>query len=291
MSLMSKSKSGFEMVWVRRISKNGSTECWHFHSGLRDLTLVLAASVMNGVCPDGQLMTLELDIQKGLYAVSNPLIIYGVDDKALLERHFAWVPVGKEYILRDIWGFLVHIEDPALRAFYQSVLFDDSIMQFFLQGRASHHHHHEHVGGLLEHSYEVASTAASLCWQHKVGSLSACVAFIGGLLHDIGKIHLYYNQLNGGGVCGQHESFNFLVLARPLDKLRVSSPKVFEALCSCLTIKLGHQVDSYLPANMVHLCDRLSVDVCNWRRAFAGAPPYYWYAKSSQGEQLYKRLG
>lgn len=291
MSLMSKSKSGFEMVWVRRISKNCSAESWHFHSGLRDLTLSLDACVMNGVNPAGQLMTLELDTQKGCFAVRNPVVIHGVDDKALVDRHFAWVPVGKEYILRDMWGFLAYIEDPALRAFYQSVLSDDDIMQPFFQGRASHQYHHEHVGGLLEHSYEVASTAASLCWQHKVGSLSACVAFVGGLLHDIGKIHLYYNQSKGNGVCGQHESFNFLVLAKPLDKLRVSSPKVFEAICSCLAIKLGHHADAYLPATMVHLCDRLSVDVCNWRRAFAGAPPYYWYAKSTQGEQLYKRLG
>lgn len=291
MSLMVKGKSCAEMVWVHRISMNGSTECWHLHSGRRDLTLFLAASVMNGVRPAGQLMMLELDIQKGLFAVSNPVVIYGVDDKELMERHFAWVPVGKEYILRDIWGFLAYIEDPALRSFYQSVLSDDSIMQPFFQGRASHQHHHEHVGGLLEHSYEVATTAAGLCWQHKVGSVSACVAFVGGLLHDIGKIHLYYNQSKGNGIFGQHESFNFLVLARHLDKLRVSSPKVFEAICSCLAIKLGHQVDSYLPANMVHLCDRLSVDVCNWRRAFAEVPSYYWYAKSSQGEQLYKRLG
>ncbi len=192
--------------------------------------------------------------------------------------------------MRDIWGMLGYLRDPALRTFYHSVLTDDALMEIFYKAQASHHHHHDYVGGLVDHSHEVATTAASLCLQHKIGALSASVAFVGGLFHDIGKTYLYYNQHGESGCCGQHEAFNFMVMARPLDKLRMSSPKIFEALSSCLAIKVGRHPDAYLPANMVHLCDRLSVDVCNWRRAFADAPSFYWYAKSPVDAHLYKRL-
>jgi len=292
MSMIAKRKSVAELVWVHRVGwGGGETERWHFSSPCRDLSLWLDPRVMNGVHPEGQLMMLELELQKGPLAVSNPVIITGVADKALVDRHFAWLPAGKAYILRDIWGMLGHLQDPALWTFYHAVLADDAIMGPFFQARASHHHHHDHVGGLLEHSHEVATTASTLCLQHRVGPLSACVAFIGGLLHDIGKIHLYYNQHGGVGICGQHESYNFLVLARPMETLRVASPRLFEALSSCLSVKVGGRVDAYLPASMVRMCDRLSVEVCNWRRAFADVPPHYWYAKSTRDEQLYKRLG
>jgi 3'-5' exoribonuclease len=71
----------------------------------------------------------------------------------------------------------------------------------------------------------------------------------------------------------------------------MAAPRLFEALSSCLSIKIGGRVDAYLPASMVRMCDRLSVEVSNWRRAFADAPAYYWYAKSPGDAQLYKRLG
>lgn len=292
MSMMARRQSPAELMWVRRIGwGGGDTEHWHLRSPSRELCLWLDPQTMRGVCAEGQLMLLELDLQKGPHAVSHPVIIAGIEDKALVERHFTWLPAGREYILRDIWGMLGHLPDPALRQFYHMVLADDGIMAPLFKARASHRHHHDHVGGLLEHSHEVATTAATLCLQHKVGPLSTCVAFVGGLLHDIGKIHLYYNAEDGEGICGQHESYNFLVLARQMEALRMAAPRLFEALSSCLSIKIGGRVDAYLPASMVRMCDRLSVEVSNWRRAFADAPAYYWYAKSPGDAQLYKRLG
>jgi len=292
MSMITKRKLMAELVWVRRVGwGGGETERWHFSSPCRDLALWLDSQVMSGVRPEGQLLMLELDLQKGARAVSSPIIITGVEDKATLDRHFTWLPAGKAYILRDIWGMLGHLQDPAMRAFYHAVLTDDTIMRAFFHAKASHHHHHDYVSGLLVHSHEVATTAATLCLQHKLGPLSTCVSFVGGLLHDIGKIHLYYNQREGMGICGQHESYNFLVLAKPMETLRVSSPRLFEALSSCLSVKVGSRVDAYVPASMVRMCDRLSVEVCNWRRAFTDVPPHYWYAKSPHDEQLYKRLG
>ena len=82
-----------------------------------------------------------------------------------------------------------------------------------------------------------------------------------------------------------------MVLAEPLARLSQEAPKLFEAIGSCLSIKIGRQSEAYLPAQMVHICDRLSMDVHNWRRAFTEVPAYYWFVKSPYGDQVYKRLG
>lgn len=280
-----------ELVWAQRDTSLGDHECWRLSSPSRSELFWLPDSLLQGVAPQGQWILLEFVGQGTGLVVCNPVIIPEIGERALIERQFGWLPANRESILWEMWGMLAHLQDDALRAFYLSVLTDDAIIRPFFQAKGSHHHHHDHVGGLIEHSHEVATTAAALCLQHKVGPLSASVAFIGGLLHDIGKIHLYYNNSEGRGICGQHESFNFMVLAKPLERLSKSAPKIFEAISACLSIRIGGQMDSYLPANMVKLCDRLSVDVCNWRRAFDAVPPYYWYAKSPHDAQLYKRLG
>jgi hypothetical protein len=282
------SRSTAELVWAVLEEQHGSTEHWHFSSQTRQLSLPVPTDMMGRVNPAGQWLLVELNWRKGEWQIVN-LILIPSDDKAVVERHLAWVPAEQGYILSDLWGMLSYFRDKELRAFYYSVLTDDVIMAPFFQAKASHRHHHNHVGGLLEHSHEVAMTAAMLCVQHNLGRRSTCVAFLGGLLHDIGKLHLYYNYQKG--VCGQHEAYNFLVLGQPLEVLRVTAPQVFEALTDCLTVKVGKHAEAYLPASLVRMCDRLSVDLSNWRQAFVNLPHYYWYAKSPRDEQIYKRLG
>lgn len=181
---------------------------------------------------------------------------------------------------------LAYLPDPALRRFYLSVLLDERIMQPFFTGKASQQYHHSHAGGLLEHSHEAAITASALCIQHKVGRMSTSVAFIGGLLHDI-KIHLFYNHPNGQGVVGQHESFNFMVLAEPLARLSQESPKLFRPSARAVSIiKVGRQAESIFRPRWCISGDRLSMDVHNWRRAFNEVPAYYWFVKSRDGEHV-----
>jgi len=279
-----------ELVWAERLVAAGNQERWRLQSGRRDIQVSFPVSGMAGVDPSGQMVALVLSKKHGQLTASKPMIIPGIQEKEKALRHFAWVPAGMEAALRDIWCFLKVLRHPELRTFYYCVLTDDDIMQQFYQARASHHHHHDHVGGLFGHSHEVGRTAALLCLQHGLKPLSVYVAFIGGLLHDIGKIHLYYNQQGTTGVCGQHEAFNFMVLAKPLEALCKDSPQVFEALSGCLTAKVGNHNAQYLPESMVRMCDRLSVEVSNWRRVFDNAPQYHWYAKSDHDERIYKRL-
>jgi len=114
---------------------------------------------------------------------------------------------------------------------------------------------------LLEHSVEVALTARMLCQQYQLDSRTADVAFLGGLLHDVGKLYLYYNNSSGEGIC------------------------------SCLSASVGKQQIQYMPETIVKMADRLSAEVYHWRRVFVGLPDFYWFHKSDEDARIYKRLG
>ncbi|MCT7655010.1 TraI domain-containing protein [Oceanimonas sp. NS1] len=185
-----------------------------------------------------------------------------------VERQLAWLPEPQQSLLMDVWSMLAVIDDEVLQNFLLDILSNDAIMAPFCQSQASHRHHHDQRGGLLAHSHEVAMTAAMLSSQYGLGQRSIWVAFVGGLLHDIGKIRLYYNE--NTGTCGQHESLNFMVLGQQLEQLRLVSPKMFEALSACLEARVGKYADPYQVANIVRMCDRLSADVSNWKMPSPG---------------------
>ena len=80
------------------------------------------------------------------------------------------------------------LPDP-LNGFLRSVLLDPAIGLPFLRCRASVNHHHAYVGGLLMHSTEMLDLAAELTRRiipHD--AWSPCLAQLGYLLHDLGKL-------------------------------------------------------------------------------------------------------
>lgn len=205
-----------------------------------------------------------------------------------LERQAQWTNGLQKRALVKIWSMLAYIDDALLQRFLLDVLMDDQLMLAFCRDKASHGYHHNHVGGLLAHSYEVAVSAAMLCSQHQLGMKATWVAFIGGLLHDIGKVRMFYND--SSGLSGEHEAYNFMVLSAPLEHLRMKSAPLFEALSACLALSSSRYSDPYQVAGIVRMCDRLSAEVCNWRKAFEKRPSHFWYVKSQQDGRIYKRL-
>lgn len=251
-------EDSLQLVWAQRLGWHGQHERWQLRFPRECLTLSLVPALMANVMPTGQLVLLRLDLNKGALTDLQPLRLEGIAP-ALVARHFAWLQVGQEPILRDLWSLSTQITEPALRAFYLTVLDDDAIMAPLFQVRATHHPQHDHVGGLLAHSHEVATTAAQLCRRHRSDRVSAHIAFIGGLLHDMA--HLPMDIAPGG----QHR------LARPLAELRRAAPRQAQMLSRCLAPSRGWRGHDGEPANLVALCDRLSAEVSNWPRAFAKA--------------------
>ena len=265
---------------------------WWVDSFDSKMQITLSAEQTVHVQPDGQLILGSLDRSAGepILRQMYPLAgICGFQHRELLTFHHQQCMPAQYPLLRDLWGFWGSMPPGPLWDFYYQVLADRSFIQGFFRARASHHHHHQQEGGLLEHSHEVAKTAAMLAMQHQLDKKTVAIAFLGGLLHDVGKLYLFYNQPVGEGICEQHEALNFMCLQPQLNQLRQRDPRLFEALCGCLT-QADSYTASYLPETIVRMADRLSAEVCNWRRAFADMPSFYWYRKSTTDQRIYKRL-
>lgn len=149
----------------------------------------------------------------------------------------------------DLWTKASELSDSTLKSFLTGILSDTSIMQPFYQAKASKSYHHKHEGELFIHSVEVAMNARKLAAQYKLPKRTQDCVFVGGLMHDIGKILMHYNTSkdNQKGVNGQHESFSFMVLAEYLEELKQQDQTLFEAMSAMLSVQVANKKVSVTP--------------------------------------------
>lgn len=192
------------------------------------------------------------------------------------------------------------IESPALGRFVDMMFTDDEIALAFLQVPASTKYHHNDIGGLLEHSVEVAEITSK---QDYVNEEMRDIAVVAALFHDIGKVRtLGINLLSTslGKVVG-HDSLTLEVSAsalKELDKTWSDASYTLRHVWSCATpgAKYGFESNCTI-ANIIQFADRLSIDRYYENQAFKNykkmdglawdGKKYYWRptaeTKSNEG--------
>mgnify|MGYP000299430114 FL=1 len=295
MKIMTNQSKNVEMVWATRLSPNSMTnmELWHFGSQTRNVQTTIDNKTMTNVDPAGQWVI--CDFSKTSMTTSTKMIkalqgLTGPECYQLINFHFEQSLPEHREIVRDLWYFQVSLENQILKTFFYNILKDRLFISAFYCAKGSHQHHHNTVGGLLEHSYEVAFNSAVLARRFGLGATTCCIAFIGGLLHDAGKIELYYNQPIDLAICEQHEMLSFMLLKSQLQYLREQSPRYFEAIVGCLKVNVNSVHPSYMAETIVRMVDRLSTEVYHAKQAFQNTPDYYWYTKNPVNNRIYKRL-
>ena len=295
MKIMTNQSKNVEMVWATRLSPNSMTnmELWHFGSQTRNVQTTIDNKTMTNVDPAGQWVI--CDFSKTSMTTSTKMIkalqgLTGPECYQLINFHFEQSLPEHREIVRDLWYFQAALENQILKTFFYNILKDRLFISAFYCAKGSHQHHHNTVGGLLEHSYEVAFNSAVLARRFGLGATTCCIAFIGGLLHDAGKIELYYNQPVDLAICEQHEMLSFMLLKSQLQYLREQSPRYFESVVGCLKVSVNSIHPSYMAETIVRMVDRLSTEVYHSKQAFKNTPDYYWYTKSPMNNRIYKRL-
>ena len=295
MKIMTNQSKNVEMVWATRLSPNSMTnmELWHFGSQTRNVQTTIDNKTMTNVDPAGQWVI--CDFSKTSMTTSTKMIkalqgLTGPECYQLINFHFEQSLPEHREIIRDLWYFQAALENQILKTFFYNILKDRLFISAFYCAKGSHQHHHNTVGGLLEHSYEVAFNSAVLARRFGLGATTCCIAFIGGLLHDAGKIELYYNQPVDLAICEQHEMLSFMLLKSQLQYLREQSPRYFEAVVGCLKVSVNNIHPSYMAETFVRMVDRLSTEVYHAKQAFQNTPDHYWYTKSPMNNRIYKRL-
>lgn len=225
-------------------------------------------------------------------SVSAPLAL-DVSSKTI-HAHIAWSLPKQHKAQFDMWTEAAALVDPVLKKFLTNVLSDSKIMHAFYQAKASKDFHHCDKGDLFIHSVQVATLAKSMASDIGLPQRSLDCVFVAGLLHDIGKTLMFYNSgkhKEDKGVNGQHESFNFLVLAEHLNELKLQDKGLFEVLSAILSSRPSNRrYFEYIEESIVRSADHLSAQKDEMERTFrVRHRSQQLYAKAKSGRRL-KRL-
>ena len=160
----------------------------------------------------------------------------------------------KEYITR-LQNLIKTVRNPGLRALLETI-FSGAIYDKFIMNPAGMRMHHAYIGGLLQHSVDVAGIAIALAEQ--IGNVDKDLVVTGALLHDVGKLREISSQIgfpytNEGRLLG-HIAMSVMMVQDAAAKLKLPQARL-EQLQHIL---LSHHGDN----------DKGSPVVCATKEAF-----------------------
>ena len=132
----------------------------------------------------------------------------------------------QEYITR-LQNLIKTVRNPGLRALLETI-FSGNLYDKFIMNPAGMRMHHAYIGGLLQHSVDVAGIAIALAEQ--IGNVDKDLIVAGALLHDIGKLREISSQIgfpytNEGRLLG-HIAMSIIIVQEAAAKLKLPSVRL-----------------------------------------------------------------
>lgn len=132
----------------------------------------------------------------------------------------------KEYITR-LQNLIKTVRNPGLRALLETI-FSGAVYDKFIMNPAGMRMHHAYIGGLLQHSVDVAGIAIALAEQ--IGNVDKDLIVAGALLHDIGKLREISSQIgfpytNEGRLLG-HIAMSVMMVQEAAAKLKLPQARL-----------------------------------------------------------------
>ena len=132
----------------------------------------------------------------------------------------------KEYITR-LQNLIKTVRNPGLRALLETI-FSGAVYDKFIMNPAGMRMHHAYIGGLLQHSVDVAGIAIALAEQ--IGNVDKDLVVAGALLHDVGKLREISSQIgfpytNEGRLLG-HIAMSVMMVQETAAKLKLPQARL-----------------------------------------------------------------
>lgn len=132
----------------------------------------------------------------------------------------------QEYITR-LQNLIKTVRNPGLRALLETI-FSGNLYDKFIMNPAGMRMHHAYIGGLLQHSVDVAGIAIVLAEQ--IGNVDKDLVVTGALLHDIGKLREISSQIgfpytNEGRLLG-HIAMSIIIVQEAAAKLKLPAARL-----------------------------------------------------------------
>lgn len=133
----------------------------------------------------------------------------------------------KEKLQKLIKGVMT----PGIRLILENI-FSGHVYDKFLINPAGMRLHHAYIGGLLQHSVDVAGIAAALA--DRIGGVDKDLVIAGALLHDIGKLREISSEIGfpytmEGRLLG-HVAMSAVMVQESASKVKVTGPKLQQLL-------------------------------------------------------------
>ena len=171
-----------------------------------------------------------VDINKFSNDMALQVVVQKFDDLLPEDDITNLLPKGnfneKEYVTR-LQNLIKTVRNPGLRALLETI-FSGAIYDKFIMNPAGMRMHHAYIGGLLQHSVDVAGIAIALAEQ--IGNVDKDLVVAGALLHDIGKLREISSQIgfpytNEGRLLG-HIAMSVMMVQDAAAKLKLPQARL-----------------------------------------------------------------
>ncbi|MDI6850346.1 MAG: HD domain-containing protein [bacterium] len=195
-------------------------------------------------------------------------------------RHF--LPsssVNPSKLEEDLKSFIRKINNPQLKTLLKRIFLDDEdFKKKFLLAPAARFYHHNFVGGLAEHTLQIARVAEAISELYDVVDRDLLIA--GALLHDIGKVYeMEYTpdiDFTDEGRLFGHLIIGYEIVSKKIHEIEVLNKFPAELRMKILHMILSHHGElqygspvrpMFLEAQILHFLDDLDAKADMFRKA------------------------
>ncbi len=188
------------------------------------------------------------------------------------------------------------VRDEHLSALLDSFFGDERFLSEFKKAPAAMVHHHNYVGGLIEHTYNVARICEVLCAFYP--ELNRDLLITAALLHDIGKLPAYVyttsiEQSDDGRFIG-HIILGDRILREKIEKIEHFPEQLKKELCHAIAMHHA-MAEEGIPSRVktpeacaLHQADKLDAYVKNFLQAVeASRDMGTWVYDRTLGQEIY----
>ena len=181
-------------------------------------------------CPSPVMVSGSVDINKFSGEMALQLVIKKLSDIVPEDDISNLLPEGDfdHEAYKDKFDRLIKsVLTPGLRLVLDNV-FEGAVYEQFLRNPAGMRLHHAYIGGLLQHSVDVAVLATAMA--ESIGGVDKDLIVAGALLHDVGKLReisasMGFPYTTEGRLLG-HISMSAAIVQEAAAKARVTGPKL-----------------------------------------------------------------
>ena len=203
-----------------------------------------------------------------------------VDEPENRTDFFPTCPLDTEELWQGMKTLVQSLRNPTLRELMARLFRSARFRRAYREAPAAQRMHHPYLGGLLEHSLEVARLCDAMA--RTLPDLDRDLLVAAALLHDIGKIEEIdysaprFASTRSGGMLG-HVFLGTQKIYRAMSDIPDCPDGLADALCHLILSHHGKPEwgapvpPAFLEAYILHACDQLSVQNYFCRQANQGA--------------------